>query len=182
MSTNLHKHIQTMINKQQVRRTLAEEYGQWLDELVLPWSWDYFITVTAPAGENRTAGAWRRTMNRICKARYDSYFHSHFFWALERHKSGQLHAHALLRLWHMGSYGSLNDDMTNPRDHIRNMIFAKCILTGRSQVMSFDPKLAATHYVSKYVVKEADGVDWDFVNHYDIRNREDWEDDKGPIR
>lgn len=148
------------------------EYAEWLDDLPGKHGWHFFITVTAPAGEHRTAKAWRRTMERSMNARYGSHRISAYYWGLERHKnSGEFHAHGLIQV--RDDYDFYMDENFDCWDEETDRVMktlAKNIwrryfkTTGRSLVVPFDPKQNALWYVTKYCTKDVGSLDldWEF--------------------
>lgn len=120
----------------------VEVYGQWLDTLA---EWDFFATWTTR--EPWTAKAWRRAISRyLSDVRASSYF-----WGLESHRSGYLHAHGLIK----DDSGQLTSRFLWKTSFDR---------FGRSKIILFDPGKGATKYVSKYCFKahHSDVFDWDF--------------------
>ncbi|MYB01418.1 hypothetical protein F4X90_17350 [Candidatus Poribacteria bacterium] len=173
-----------MITKIKTEEQL-NEYGRWLETLPREedgHTWDYFFTITAPAGEHRTARAWRRSMirefNGLIGGQWEIFTG---IWALERHKSGEIHVHGLLQLKDsLNLY--MNDESQNEKELIATWLWQKWFERyGRNQVIVYDPQLGATHYVSKYClggmakassyVDDITGetievdteIDWDFI-------------------
>lgn len=121
--------------------------------------WDYFLTITAEL--ERTAKSWRRGMVAFTGGRYiGDYEIRRSYWGLEQHKSGRLHAHALVQVTDgIGAEieGSYKETIaTQMWQHLFNRF-------GRSEVVPFDPSKGACYYVSKYCVKgQMSGIlDWD---------------------
>jgi len=142
---------------------LTKAYGDFIDQWSGEDPWTVFITCTCPAGENRTTRSWRRSMIRTMQDDYldGVYTIKRGFWALERHKSGQVHAHALVQF--VDVYGQRfdeTDDVNNLATNMWEVLFRRF---GRSQVLPFDPKLGAAYYVTKYCTKGVSlgNTDWD---------------------
>ena len=156
-------------------KTLHEEYGLFLEGMSGEQPWDLFFTATCPAGENRTAKAWRRDLKRSMDGGFSNWSYSveRGFWGLERHKSGQIHSHGLIRItenrFRPVSYHTLN--YTQKKRLATDFWTTLWRRFGRSQVVVYESALGAAHYVSKYCTKDLaySDLDWDIWLDPNIR-------------
>jgi hypothetical protein len=129
------------------RKLLQQEYASWLAD----FNWQWFVTLTFrypphPEQAKKYFMKWIHWLNR--KLYGNRYYRKTkgVFWALalEYHKSGVIHFHALL-----GDIEDLNVKLS--RSEARNKWFQ---IAGIGRVDPIDDKLnAVTNYVSKYIVK-----------------------------
>lgn len=127
----------------------AADYASFLEGLS---EWSYFATITEHRA--RSSKSWRSGLEkcfRYTPRSYERIRPDAYFWALERHKSGAFHGHALLYY----------NDYRKPRAKaLWSVLYDKF---GRSQVVEFDKQKGGIYYVSKYVTKESIGItDWEF--------------------
>lgn len=120
-----------------VKQDVKTVWGDWLNS----WSWSYWTTFTTQYDLSLPSA--RRMSEKIGKYALDG-DDTYMFWAAEEFdvKDGQ-HIHALLK--------------TNLTwDQVRRFGLKR----GRCYIETYDPKLGAGHYVSKYISKRMTDYDW----------------------
>ena len=131
----------------QLRRALGEFFDQW------PWEWFVTLTFSEKTGEERAKKLFRTWSSMLSRDIYGPRWHKResrgvtFIVAVERHKSGNIHLHALLagvgdtrRLTWMDNWENLDR------------------IAGYSRIYAVQNNAAVTRYVTKYVVKGGEFV------------------------
>lgn len=140
------------------RAEVKEAMGTWLGELA---PWDHFATWTfsRPVTVNGAMHWGRRHLVTLGqRAELPLYG---FIAAEKGNRGGLIHIHALL-----GNTGAL---LPYCRERLRPGEWGKsCCMThswpcGIARVFSYNPKLGAKHYVSKYIVKEL--AEWELFGN-----------------
>ena len=129
------------------RKAIQKEYATWLAE----FNWQWFVTLTFryPPHPEQAKKYFLKWIHWINRKLYNNRYYktsTGIFWvlALEYHKSGVIHFHALL-----GDIEDLNLKLS--RKDARNKWYQ---IAGLGRVDPIDDKLGAvTNYVSKYIVK-----------------------------
>lgn len=122
-------------------------YADWLAEY--PWNWFCTLTFANPPHPEKAEkcfGYWIHQINQLLHGRRYQKNDRSIYWALalEYHKSGVIHFHALL-----GDSPDINLQLT--RKHAKQLWED---LAGWSRIRRIDHRLrAVTGYVSKYVTK-----------------------------
>jgi len=122
------------IRAAKVRRKVHDSWAEWLDEI----PWDHYVTLTfrrnsGPDRARRTFTAWIRCLEQEAEMP--------LFWFVgfeDGPLNGRLHMHCLVG---------------NTRDLPANYI-AKKWKHGFSRIDLYEKDRGATHYITKYVVKE----------------------------
>jgi hypothetical protein len=125
-------------------KDLRDGMGNWLSEM----SWDYFQTGTfREEFETFSPFTAKRRFLKYIEGTRKKYGLSNidYFIAIEPHKSGTYHVHTLMNGCAGVSDEALWEDW-----------FKKY---GRNTVEIYDPQLGASHYLTKYIVKDL--CDWD---------------------
>lgn len=143
-----------------VRNAVQQAYGDWLAQ----FRWQWFCTLTFrdpphPETAEKRFGYWVHRLNQTLYGRRYKRHHQGIYWvlALEYHKSGVIHFHALL-----GDQEDLNVRL------LRIDAAALWVeLAGFAKIDPIDEKLVAvTRYVSKYVTKGGDLTLSDTLSSY----------------
>lgn len=115
----------------------VQQYGDWLEELA---EWDYWCTLTFRWDVSE------RTARRYIERWLEKVQPSLMWWGTERGRLGRVHIHGLISFGHY-EYGPSAHQLWDSWPH------------GRSQFDQFDAGRGASHYVGKYVTKDAADYD-----------------------
>lgn len=141
-------------------RPVQQAYALWLDN----FNWQWFCTLTFrdpphPEAAEKTFKYWIHQLNQQLYGRRYKKRNQGVYWvlALEYHKSGVIHFHALL-----GDVEDINNRLS--RRNARNLWYE---LAGIGRVDLIDDRsFAVTNYVSKYVTKGGDLTIGPGLEHY----------------